>query len=102
VPGTPTPYFPFLDAFKRATGEKNDDLSESNKLITTVRKALPDLAGATPIIGPYLRASASIYKEYKSITDPKTESEQTLFSMLDLLKRISVKQPLLLRIEDLQ
>jgi tetratricopeptide (TPR) repeat protein len=108
VPGTPTPYFPFLDAFKRVTDEGSTDSKSGSRLITTIRKAAPDIVAATPMIGPYLRASASIYKEYslsvdyKSITDPKTESERTLFSMLDLLKRISAKQPLLLRIEDLQ
>ena len=102
VPGTPTPYFPFLDAFKRATEEENADLKGGpNRLFTIARKAAPDIAGATPIIGPYLRATASIFKEYKNISDPKAEAERTLFSMLDFLKRISAKQPLLLRIEDL-
>jgi tetratricopeptide (TPR) repeat protein len=102
IPGNPTPYIPFQEAFRGYFSEDTGNISP-RKIVDSLKMAAPDIAGATPIIGPYLRASASIYKEYKrTAIDVNDAKEKVLFNTLDFLRKLSTKSPLLIRIEDLQ
>jgi len=75
IPGAPVPYLPFQEAFKKYF-EKTD----------------MGLVGF--LLGKELHYSSSF--------ELKTESEKTLFSTLEFLRKLSAKSPLILRIEDLQ
>jgi len=104
VPGAPSPYLPFQDALEYYFGTKSSvKTSRYERVVESVKRAAPELVEATPVVGSILKATAAFYKEYRGIDlDPESESERTLHATLEFLRKTSVKQPILMVLDDLQ
>jgi len=104
VPGALSPYLPFQDALERYFGAKSGvKTSRYQRIVESARRAAPELVESTPIVGGILKATAAFYKEYREIDlNPESESERTLHASLEFLRKMSVKQPVLMVLDDLQ
>jgi len=89
------------DIFKEKSEERSAEEGKK-RLLEAAKASAPDIAATAPIVGPYLRATMSIYKEYqKRGLDPKTENERVMFTTLSFLKNVSKDAPILICLEDL-
>jgi len=104
VPGALSPYLPFQDALEHYFGAKSGvKTNRYQRIVESVRRAAPELVESTPIVGGILKATAAFYKEYREFDlKPESESERTLHAALEFLRKMSVKQPVLIVLDDLQ
>jgi len=104
VPGALSPYLPFQDALERYFGAKSGvKTSRYQRIVESAKRAAPELVESTPIVGGILKATAAFYKEYREIDlNPESENERTLHATLEFLRKMSVKQLVLMILDDLQ
>jgi tetratricopeptide (TPR) repeat protein len=101
IPGAPVPYLPFEEAFQRhfttrrsSTNRKNFDV-----IVNPTESGFTRLAerGKSGSISP----EAIHIDDRRPVVDPRSESERTLFSTLELFRSLSRDNPIVMRLEDL-
>jgi tetratricopeptide (TPR) repeat protein len=102
LPGAPSPYLPFYEAFQRCVAAKVVDVSFLNQMEIPARisRTMAPRTSQVNANGPGMDAAAS-RKGDSMDADARTGSERVLFSTLQALREISVKRPVVLCIEDL-
>ncbi len=103
VPGIPNPYLPFQDAFQDFEERPGAKTRRHARLIESLKRAAPEVVEAAPVVGGLLKATATVFKEYREVQlHPKVDQGHTLHATLKLLRGISSKQPVVIILEDLQ
>jgi len=104
VPDAPVPYLPFQDALEHYLGVKSRaKTSRHQRIVESIKRASPEIVEATPIVGSVLKASAALYREYRGVDlSPESKSERAFHATLEFLRKISLKHPVLIVLDDLQ
>jgi len=105
LPGVGAAYLPFQEIVDGYFGlTREGKTSWSKRLIHSVKRSGPEIAGAVPMVGGVLKLTATMYAEYHASKSDKSSPEfgRTFSAMLDFLREASSHQPLLILLDDLQ
>jgi tetratricopeptide (TPR) repeat protein len=101
IPGAPVPYLPFEEAFQRHFTVRRSSTNGKDFVVNveTTESSLIEFADGSK---PSCISPGAIHIDDKRLVgDPRSESERTLFSTLELLRSLSRDSPVIMRLEDL-
>ncbi|MDD1767437.1 MAG: AAA family ATPase [Methanomassiliicoccales archaeon] len=102
LPGSPSPYMPFLEAFQRCIAARIVDMPFLVRTRSETRFSATTAPKTSAMDGSeHALTSSPHFREDMSKDDPMTGSERALFSTLQALRTMTIKKPVVLCIEDL-
>jgi len=104
LPSARIPYLPFLEAVNGLFDEQPDKhaINRTSRLLSSTKKAAPDMLLAVPVLGPILKGSAIFVNKYRGTATEDEVDEHILFATIELFRTESAKQPLVIFLDDLQ
>ena len=93
--------YPVIKQIERAAGFERDDSADTklDKLEALLRKAVPDIAEASPLLAELLSIDAAGRYAPLKLT-PQAQKARTLGALIQQLEGLAARQPVVMLIED--